>query len=144
MGVSLQAVIDEPLLAVMPADAPLVTRPPGRADIPLAELRDRPLISLPRGTGVRGALDRACARAGFQPRIAFEAAAPHLLARLAARGLGVAVLPASSTGTAPALGMRTLTITQPALRARIALAWRTGGPGGLAARTLLKQLRTSW
>ncbi|MFD9603854.1 MULTISPECIES: LysR substrate-binding domain-containing protein [unclassified Streptomyces] len=65
---------------------------PDRTSIPLAELRDRPLISLPRGTGIRGVLDRAYAQAGFQPHIAFEAAAPLFLAQLAARGLGVAVV----------------------------------------------------
>jgi len=33
--------------------------------IPLGALRDLPLVCLPRGTGVRAALDAACAEAGF-------------------------------------------------------------------------------
>jgi len=90
-GISFHVLIDTPLVAAMAPDDPLLT-PTGRTALPLAVLADRPLISLPRGTGLRGVLERACAQAGFQPRIAFEAAAPALLARLAARGLGVAVL----------------------------------------------------
>ncbi|MCQ8770541.1 LysR substrate-binding domain-containing protein [Streptomyces telluris] len=76
----------------MAPEDPLLT-PAGRTALALAALAGRPLISLPRGTGLRGVLEHACAQAGFQPRITLEAAAPHLLARLAGRGLGVAILP---------------------------------------------------
>lgn len=141
-GISLQVVIDEPLVvAVAPGD-PVLTHA-GRTSIPLAELRDRPLISLPRGTGLRAVLDRACAQAGFQPRIAFEAAAPQFLAQLAVRGLGVAVVPALPTDVASALGLRTLEITGPQLRGRIALAWRTDGPSSPAAKAFLDLLRVA-
>ncbi|MGW1105348.1 LysR family transcriptional regulator [Streptomyces sp. NPDC002540] len=141
-GISLQVVVDEPLVAAVPADDPAIMHE-GRTSIPLAELRDRPLISLPRGTGVRGVLDRACTQAGFQPRIAFEAAAPLFLAELAARGLGVAVVPALRCDAASAFGLRTLEITEPRLRGRIALAWRTDGPSGPAAAAFLDLLRAT-
>ncbi|MES9511177.1 LysR substrate-binding domain-containing protein [Streptomyces sp. NPDC000609] len=140
-GVSLQVLVDEPLVAAVAPDDPAFTSP-DRTSIPLAELRDRPLISLPRGTGIRGVLDRACAQAGFQPRIAFQAAAPLFLAQLAARGLGVAVLPALPADTVSAFGLRTLEITEPRLRGRVALAWRTGGPTSPAATAVLELLRT--
>ncbi|MGW2223924.1 LysR family transcriptional regulator [Streptomyces formicae] len=139
-GICLHIMIDEPLVAVMAPDDPLLV-PADRTDVPLAELAERPLISLPRGTGVRGVLDRACAEAGFRPRIAFEAAAPEVLVRLAARGLGVAVLPGLSDAEAAASGLRSLEITEPRSRGRIALAWRTDGPPTPAARALLDRLR---
>ncbi|WP_405618295.1 LysR family transcriptional regulator [Streptomyces sp. NBC_01508] len=141
-GISLQVVIDEPLVAAVARDDPARTGT-GRTGIPLAELRDRPLISLPRGTGVRAVLDRACEQAGFRPRIAFEAAAPLFLARLAARGLGVAVVPALSADVVSAYGLRTLEITQPPLRGRVALAWRTGCQAGPATTVFLDLLRTT-
>ncbi|MFZ3499131.1 LysR family transcriptional regulator [Streptomyces sp. 5.8] len=141
-GVSLHVLVDVPLVAAVAPDD-LALTPPDRASIPLAELRDRPLISLPRGTGIRGALDRACAEAGFQPRIAFEAAAPLFLAQLAARGLGVAVVPALPAGAAAAFGLRTLEIAEPQLRGRVALAWRTDGPRSPAATVVLDLLRTT-
>lgn len=79
--------------------------------VPLAELRDRPLICLPRGTGVRTALERGCAQAGFRPRVPLDG---HL---------------------------RTLRIVRPEMRARIVLAWQSGGPSSPAAKVLLDRLR---
>ncbi|MFF5447541.1 LysR family transcriptional regulator [Streptomyces sp. NPDC012888] len=138
-GISYRTVIDAPLAAaVAPGDALLT--PTDRTSIPLAHLRDRPLICLPRGTGVRATLERACAQAGFRPRVAFEAAAPHVLAQLAARGLGVAVLPLGEEE--PDLGgpLRTLEIVEPRMRARIVLAWPATGPTSPAAQALLNRL----
>ncbi|MEU9994198.1 LysR family transcriptional regulator [Streptomyces sp. NPDC050848] len=142
-GVSLQIVIDVPLVAAMAPDDPLLTLA-GRTALPLAKLAGRPLISLPRGTGLRGVLERACTQAGFQPRIAFEAAAPHLLARLAARGLGVAILPELPPEAAAELGLRTRPLTAPGLRGRVALAWRTDGPAAPAAKALLARMRKAF
>ncbi|MEU7638171.1 MULTISPECIES: LysR family transcriptional regulator [unclassified Streptomyces] len=137
-GLAFQIVVDEPLVAVVAPDNPLLAAAEdGR--VPLAALRDVPLICLPRGTGIRGVLERVCADAGFRPRIAFEAAAPKLLTGLAARGLGVAVVPAPDA--AGAGGLRTLEFREVRPRGRIALAWRAGGPAGPAARELLEHLR---
>ncbi|MEJ8642205.1 LysR family transcriptional regulator [Streptomyces sp. MS1.HAVA.3] len=142
-GISCQVVVDEPLVAAVRADDPLVAEFAG-GRIPLAALRERALISLPRGTGLRGVLERACAEAGFVPRVEFEAAAPAVLVRLAARGLGVAVVPSGAESGADRRdggGLRALQITEPALNGRVALAWRTAGPAGPAARRLLGRLR---
>ncbi|MGC0419813.1 LysR family transcriptional regulator [Embleya sp. AB8] len=137
-GVDYRIVVDEPLVAALAPDDPLLLS--GRTSIPLTALRDRPLIGLPRGTGLRAVLERACAEAGFRPRVAFEAAAPLLLAQLAARGLGVAVVPALTPAQAAALGLRTLDLDEPRPRGRIALAWLTSGPAEPAARVLLDRL----
>ncbi|MGW6913892.1 LysR family transcriptional regulator [Kitasatospora sp. NPDC054939] len=143
-GLSFRTVIDTPLAVVVAAEDPLVGDPlVGRADrgsVPLAALCDRPLICLPRGTGVRAALERACAQAGFRPRVAFEAAAPGLLVQLAARGLGVAVLPMGEDGPDRDGRLRTLTVVDPGIRARIALAWRTASPTSPAGRALRDEL----
>ncbi|MFF2569331.1 LysR family transcriptional regulator [Streptomyces sp. NPDC058084] len=140
-GLTFRTVLDVPLAAAVAPGDPLLGRA-DRATVPLAELRDRPLICLPRGTGVRAALERACAQAGFRPRVAFEATVPAVLAQLAARGLGVAVLPAGEDGSAPDGPLRTLTLVDPGARARVALAWRATGPASPAARALLDSLCT--
>ncbi|MGA4800503.1 LysR family transcriptional regulator [Streptomyces lavendulocolor] len=139
-GLSYRTVIDTPLASAVAPGDPLLT-PTDRTSVPLTDLRDRPLICLPRGTGVRAALERACAQAGFRPRVAFEAASPHVLAQLAARGLGVAVLPLGEEE--PDLGgpLRTLQIVEPRMRARIVLAWPAVGPASPAAKVLLDRLR---
>ena len=116
-------------------------RRPTRASgtkIRLADLRDRALIALPVGAGIRHQFDRACARAGVTPRIAFEASTPLALADLAERGLGVAIVPASvPRGRA---GLHALAII-PEIRGRLVLAWRSAGPISPAARVLVDRAR---
>ncbi|WP_323185636.1 LysR substrate-binding domain-containing protein [Kitasatospora sp. NBC_01287] len=80
--------------------------------------------------------------AGFTPRIAFEAGHPELLAALAARGLGVALLP-RAFALARAAELHVITIASPALRGRLVLAWRAEGPGGPAGRVLLARTRAA-
>jgi LysR family transcriptional regulator, transcription activator of glutamate synthase operon len=72
----------------------------GRRAIALADLRDEPFVCLPRGTGLRAILTAAAARAGFEPRIEFEADTPANVRELVAVGLGVALL-AESAALAP-------------------------------------------
>ncbi|MEV5239526.1 LysR family transcriptional regulator [Streptomyces cinnamoneus] len=139
-GLSYRTVIDAPLAAAVAPGDPLLT-PADRTSVPLADLCDRPLICLPRGTGVRAALERACAQAGFRPRVTFEAAAPHVLAQLATRGLGVAVLPLGEEGQGSGGRLRILQIVEPRMRARIVLAWPATGPASPAAKALLDRLR---
>ncbi|MET7425801.1 LysR substrate-binding domain-containing protein [Dactylosporangium sp. NPDC005555] len=108
-----------------------------RSTVRVSELRDRPLVCLPGGTGIRGILESACAAAGFAPRVAFEAGTPQVVARLAARGLGVAILPASIARTFD--GLHALRITRPSLSGRLGLAWRRDGPRSAAAAAFLSR-----
>lgn len=136
-GLEIQVIADEPLVAVVGRGDDLVRR---RA-MTLTAIRNRALISLPRGTGLRSCLDDACAAAGFQPRIAFEASDPLVLAQLAVRGLGVAILP-QSVAKAHAGQLHAIVITRPALRGRVALSWRGGGAISPAARGLIAHARS--
>lgn len=131
-----QTIADEALVATVSLEDPLATG----TTITLRALRDRALISLPQGTGLRAALDDACAIAGFRPRIAFEASNLNVLAQLAKRGLGVAILPESARH-AHAGAIHALTITRPRLRGRLELAWRADGPISPAARALIGHAR---
>lgn len=135
-GTQVQVLVDEPVVAAVSPDHELAAH----RVISLDALRDRPLISLPRGAGLRARLDEACAAAGFTPRIAFEGSTPELLAELAAHGLGTAILPGTfARARAPRLCV--LPIDPPALRGRLVLAWRAGGPGSPAGRALLGMAR---
>lgn len=138
--IGLEVILEVPVVAAVALDAPV---DPGESagTISLAALTQRRLSCLPRGTGLRGIFERSCAAAGFTPDIAFEASAPPLLLRLAAHGLGTAVVPALTAAEAAAFGVRALAIVEPRIRGRLALAWRTDRPGGPAAKVLLGQLR---
>jgi DNA-binding transcriptional LysR family regulator len=131
-----RVVVTEPLVAVVSPAHPLA----GKATVTLAALAAHLLVSLPRGTGGRSSLDQACARAGLTPRIGFEAADPRVLADLAAHGLGAAVVP-RSVAAGRSGELHALTITRPALRGRIALAWRRAGTMSPAAAELVRRAR---
>jgi DNA-binding transcriptional LysR family regulator len=134
-GIALQVVVDEVAVAVVGLDDPLA----GQATVTLRALRGRSLVCLPRGTGLRTMVEEACAAAGFTPRVGVEASDPMALAAFAARGLGVAILPASAAAGRPELHV--LSVTRPRLHGRVALAWREGGPSGPAAQALLARAR---
>jgi DNA-binding transcriptional LysR family regulator len=135
-GVEVQVITDQPIVAAVGHDHELAVHD----TITLDTLRGRPLISLPRGTGLRARLDEACVAAGFTPHIAFEASDPEVLAQLAAHGLGAAILP-GEFAAARTDRLRPLAITRPALRGRLVLAWRADGPGSPAGRALVARIR---
>jgi DNA-binding transcriptional LysR family regulator len=124
--------VDEELVAAVAPGHPLA----GAGPITIRQLRDLPLVSLPRGTGVRAALDAACAAAGFTPRIVFEASALPMVVELAGRGLGLAVVPASIPN-----GPGILRITDPRLSSRLELGWHPAPSASPAARALIDQAR---
>ena len=128
--------VDEELVAAVAPDHPLADAGAGVGTVTIRQLRDLPLVSLPRGTGVRAALDAACAAAGFTPRIVFEASALPMVVELAGRGLGLAVVPASIPN-----GPGILRITDPQLRSRLELAWPSAPSANPAARALIEQAR---
>jgi DNA-binding transcriptional LysR family regulator len=102
-----------------------------RARASLGELRDHPLITLTRGSGLRVVLENACRDAGFTPRIAAETGELASLVELAAEGLGVALVPRSAVGLGE-LRVAVVDLTRPRLERRAALAWNetTISPAG--------------
>ncbi|MFD8385307.1 LysR family transcriptional regulator [Streptomyces sp. NPDC059679] len=134
-GLALHVVTQDTIVAAVSRDHELAKR----STIPLDALRDRVLIALPRGAGIRSLLDEACAAAGFTPHIAFEAGTPAVLAELAARGLGIAIVPSGVVRRREDLCA--LTITRPALRGALAFAWRAEGPVSPAGRALIGRAR---
>ena len=131
-----EVVVDEPLVIAVSHSDPLARH----KTVGLDAIRDRALISLPRGTGLRTYLDDACQSIGFQPRIAFEVGDPRIVAQLAGRGLGVALLPESVTNAYPTQ-LRAIPLARPRLRGRIALTWRAGQPASPAARAFINHAR---
>jgi len=135
-GIAVHVIVDEPLYAAVHPDDPLAAR----TSVTLSALQNRELISLPRGTGLRAVIDEAAAAAGLTLRIAFEASAPVVVARLAGRGLGVALLPESAARAHPRQ-LHPLPIVRPRMRGRVALAWPADGPGNPAAAVLVRLAR---
>jgi DNA-binding transcriptional LysR family regulator len=135
-GIATQILIDEAFVAVTALTGELA----GRKRIAVAELGGHALMSLPKGTGLRTALDNAFAVEHVSPRIAFEAADPNVLVQLAMRGLGVAVVP-ESLARYHAGELHALEIVRPRLRGTLSVAWRAEGPVSPAARALIAHAR---
>lgn len=136
LGVMTAVLASEPLAAVVPAGDPLAAR----EDVDVAELRDRPLICLPTGSGLRACLEESCAEAGFRPYVALESTDPRMLLRLAAAGLGIAVLSEAGTRGGPE-SLRALRVSGATSRARLLLAWRDDAAVSPAARALTGHAR---
>ncbi len=136
-GVGFQVIADQPIVAAVSHDHELAAH----QAVSLDTLRGRGLICLPRGTGLRARIEEACATAGFTPRVAFEASDPETLARLAAHGMGVAILPGAFAESRSAT-LRAIALRRPAPRGRLVFAWRADGPTSPAGRALLALART--
>lgn len=135
-GVAIQVLAEEVLVAAVCASDPLSRS----SRIPLAALKERGLVTLSRGTALRAAFGAACAEAGFTPRVDLESTDLAVVAQLAARGLGVAILPASAT-VAQQANLHTIALTKPQPTGRIALAWRDLKPVSPAARAFIDHAR---
>jgi DNA-binding transcriptional LysR family regulator len=156
-GLKTTVVLDDALVAAVSREDPLAAR----QAITIDDLRDQPLVSLPPGTGVRAALDAACASAGFTPRIVLEASALPMVAQLASLGLGVAILPATAAaeaGTAATVAaladmreagaaqadksaagaLHVLPISDPPAHSRLELAWNPATAVSPASRALIE------
>jgi DNA-binding transcriptional LysR family regulator len=127
-GVDARVVATEPLVLAVARDHPLARR----TAIAVADLRDVPMITLVRGSGLRAVLEQACRAADFSPRVTAETGELTSLVELVAAGLGVALLPRSSATEA----VHVLRVTRPRLERRTALAWNTAAASP-AARAFL-------
>jgi DNA-binding transcriptional LysR family regulator len=135
-GVDSQLVAEERLVAAVPPDHPLAAR----HAIGLASLSDYQLVTLPVGAGVRSAFDTGCAAISMRMQVRLEASSPDVVAGLAARGLGVAIL-SETMAAANRSELHAVEISDPALRSRLELAWSAGVEVGPAAKALVRHIR---
>ena len=133
-----QLIADERLVAAVPPSHPLG----GRTTVELAALAEYPLVTLPVGAGVRSALDSACGVADVRLQVALEASSPDVVAGLATRGLGVAIL-SETMASAHQRTLQAIPITDPAMTSRLELAWPSG-PIGPASRAVVRHVRDAF
>jgi DNA-binding transcriptional LysR family regulator len=83
----------EELVVVLPPNDPLLA---DGGPVALEALSAREWVLYERGVGLADLVSSACAHVGFQPRIAVETSHVEAAARLAAAGLGPALVPAKN------------------------------------------------
>ncbi|GAA0382657.1 LysR substrate-binding domain-containing protein [Microbispora corallina] len=136
-GLEALTIVSERLVAAAPPGHPLAAV--DRVTLP--DLLDHPLVCMPRGTGLRAVLDRACEARGLRPVVALEAGAADAVADLAARGLAVAVL-SESMASLHRDRLTTSLIEDVETPALLALVWRS--PSGPAVRAFLGHARRAF
>ncbi|GAA4593361.1 LysR substrate-binding domain-containing protein [Planotetraspora phitsanulokensis] len=113
---------EEPLVVATAPGHPLAAN----AEVTLADLREEALVTLTPGTGLRAALENACAEAGLAPDIRAETDDLSLLAPLVEHGFGIALMPRSAAWRL-GLGLVTLPLRHAALGRALTLVWRRDG-----------------
>ncbi len=110
------ALKDEKLIVAVPQTHRLAAR----RTIKFRDLREDAFLALTSGRTLRVIFNDACASAGFSPRIAFEAMDITTLRGMVAAGLGVALLPPSSSAVKGSVEVR---LAKPQLVRPIGIAW---------------------
>lgn len=79
----------EPMLLAVPVSDPLA----GSEAVELASVEERRFVAMSEGSSSRGYMVRACARAGFSPRVVMDADDLFSVTGAVAAGIGLSVLP---------------------------------------------------
>jgi DNA-binding transcriptional LysR family regulator len=130
-----QALLREELVVAVARKHPLARR----RTIAVSDLRDVPLVMFREGYDLRTATEAACRAAGFAPTFAVEGGEMDGVLRLAAAGLGAAIVP--SLVIEPDGDLHVVRIAQPSLTRTIGLAHRRDRRLSRAAQELLETVR---
>ncbi|MGW7536969.1 LysR family transcriptional regulator [Amycolatopsis sp. NPDC054798] len=123
-----RALFVEDLVVISPKDAPA----PVRGRMPIAALRDRPLVMFRQGYDLREATVTACRAEGFDPLFAIEGGEMDAVLELVRAGLGLAVVPSTVVGDR----FRRTRFTEPGLSRVVRLAYRRDVEQPRAVRAL--------
>jgi len=124
-GLAAAVLHTQSLRLVVPEGHPLAGSPGG---VPAVAAAEEEFVLLKPGRGVRHLTDRLSERAGFTPRVAFEADDISTARGLVAAGLGVSVLPARPRG--PLAGTVEVAIRGEGVDRPIGVVWPREGSGG--------------
>jgi len=124
-GVQTRRLDDQRIDLFVPAGHRLAARQ--RDGVPLAEAADEDFIVMEPGFGLRAITDDLCRRAGFEPRITFEGEEADTARGLVGAGLGVSLLPATTSSLADR-SVVAVPITEPKAARTVGLAWPCDRP----------------
>ncbi|KAF1019376.1 MAG: HTH-type transcriptional regulator CynR [Paracidovorax wautersii] len=133
-----QAVCREPLMAVLPADHPLVLQP----EIRLRYLNETPFIFFDGDPALNEQLRQACMQQGFEPIESARSSQVDFIMALVAAGQGVAFLPRLMTYHRPPRQIRFVPVAaSDNMVWDLALTWRRGARLSRAAQAWLALTR---
>jgi DNA-binding transcriptional LysR family regulator len=124
--------LDDPVVLAIPADYP------ADGPVPLASLAGQPFLAPRQATSCAEMIQRACARAGFVPRVVARASDFQVLLSLVAAGAGVTLVPGLAARWLPPR-VRLVPPADPVTR-RVFTVSRRGGDRKPAVRVVLDAL----
>jgi len=124
--------LDDPVWLAVPEDYPL------DGPVPLSSLAGRPFLAPREATSCAEMIQRACARAGFVPRVVARASDFAVLLNLVAAGAGVTLVPGLAARWLPPR-VRLVPPAEPVTR-RVFTVSRRGGDRKPAVRVVLDAL----
>jgi len=124
----------DPVVLAVPASHPLAAE----SAIPLSDLAGQPFLAPREATSCAEMIQRACARAGFVPRVVARATDFQVLLSLVAAGAGVTLVPGLAARWLPP-GVRLVPPAEPVTR-RVFTVSRRGGDRKPAVRVVLDAL----
>ena len=127
----------EPLVAVFHLMHPLASR----NDISITDLQDEAFLLYPSGYEMHEVILKACRDAGYKPNIVLDGGDVAILLRLAAAGLGIAIVPQLTTQGIDGIVVKQ--IVRPNLTRSMALVTKRDRVLTPPARMLLYQLKQS-
>ena len=130
-AIGVEALFEEERILVAPAGHPLAER----TEVTVADLAPHELVLEPRGTAFRDELDHAASRAGVELRSSAEVDGMMMVASLAFRGYGPAILPTTATLDEPSDGWVAVPVVDLHHRA-VGLARRRAGRLAAPAKAL--------
>jgi len=128
--------LSDPVLLAVRDDAPLAAAPD--RPVPLGNLSGQPFLAPRDHTSCAEMIQRACARAGFVPRVVARATDFAVLLSLVAAGAGVTLVPELAARRLPP-GVRLLPPAEPVTR-QVFTVSRRGGDRKPAVRVVLDAL----
>jgi DNA-binding transcriptional LysR family regulator len=134
-SVTCERLYREPFVAVVRSADPLARR----AQVRMADLKDRPFVLVPASSPTGAIIHAACAAAGLVPRVRLTFDSGEALRELVRAGVGVTILPARYLD-GPQKGLSAVRLVKPTPWREV-LALRSPGEQSTAATAFLDLLR---
>lgn len=134
---TVRAIFRDRLILVTPREHPLAERNPAN----WSDLKEAPLISVARGSGLRTLLERTLESTGNYRPLAYEVNLISTALALVTAKVGISVLPSCITADATASGLACIDLEEPVVSREVQVAVREGSSLSAAAEAFIALFR---
>lgn len=129
-GIKSELVFCEYCCVLLPPGLPLL----GRDNVTFEDLEDEPLVTTPRGSGLRINIDRVFEKYNYRPQIVCESNDMSLLIRAVRDGLGYAIIPRWQAFSNPGIMKYCVNVDMPDAKGYIGMSYSTAPKNRQAAK----------